>query len=97
MKTEHIVEELKKAARQLGLAVRTERGNFRGGRCTVGGEEIIVLNKRHLAETQLMILAESMRDLPLDSVFLRPAVRTALEEAWERADSLKIETADDDE
>ncbi len=84
MKTEQILEELKKAAAQLGYEVRTEKGNFRGGRCIVAGEEIIMLNKRHLPEAQLVVLADSLRDLPIDGVFLRPAVRSALEEAWQR-------------
>lgn len=44
-----------------------------------------MLNKRHLPEAQLVVLADSLRDLPIESVFLRPAVRTALEDAWERA------------
>lgn len=97
MKTERIVEELKKAASQLGYEVRTEKGNFRGGICKVGGEEIIMLNKRHLAEAQLAVLAESLRDLPVEEIFLKPAVRTALEEAWERNESLEAEGVDESE
>lgn len=94
MKTEHIVEELKAAARQLGLQVRIERGNFRGGRCKVGAEEMIVLNRRHLPEAHLVILAESLRDLPTETVFLRPAAREALEAAWQRQDQLSMEAID---
>lgn len=97
MKTEQIVEELKKAAEQLGYAVRTEKGNFRGGRCTVGDEEIIMLNKRHLAEAQLVVLAGSLKGLPIDEIFLRPAVRSALEEAWKRNETLEVEGADEEE
>lgn len=95
MKTEQILEELKKAAAQLGFEVRTEKGNFRGGRCKVGEEEIIMLNRRHLAEAQLVVLADSLRDLPVREIFLKPAVRTALEEAWQRNESLEAEGADD--
>ncbi len=91
MKTEHIVEELKQAARQLGLRVRIDNGNFRGGRCKVGDEEMIVLNKRHLPEAHLRILAESLRELPAETVFLRPAVREALEAAWRRQDERGVE------
>lgn len=94
MKTEQIIEELKKAAGQVGFEVRAEKGNFRGGRCVVGGEEIIMLNKRHLPEAQLVVLAESLRDLPMDGVFLRPAVRSALEEVWSRDESLEIDGGD---
>ena len=97
MKTEQIIEELKKASARLGIEVRMGKGNFRGGRCIVGDEEIIMLNKRHLPEANLVILAESLRDLPVDTVFLRPAVRSALEEVWQRNEALRVDTADGDE
>lgn len=97
MKTEQIVEELKQAAGRLGFNVRAEKGNFRGGRCKVGGEEIIMLNGRHLPEAQLAILADSLRGLPVDQIFMKPAVRAALEEAWQRNESLEVEGADDTE
>ena len=82
MKTPQIVDALAQAARQLGLEVRAEKGNFQGGRCTVGDERFVVLNKRHAPERHLFVLAEALRDLPVDTIFLRPAVRDALEGAW---------------
>lgn len=82
LKPEQIVQALIEAAGRLGLAVRWERGAFRGGRCTLGEQALIVLNRRHPPEIHLAILAESLRGLPLDAVFLRPAVRQALEAAW---------------
>lgn len=96
MKTQQIIDDLKKAAGQLGYEVRTEKGNFHGGRCVLDGEEIIMLNKRHLPEAQLVVLAESLRDLPIDGVFLRPAVRSALEEIWTRGESLEVDGSDDE-
>ena len=84
MKTEHVVKALEEVARQFGLDVRWEKGHFRGGRCTVNGEDLIMLNKHHPPEVHLTILAESLHDLPIDSVFLRPAVREAFEAAWQR-------------
>lgn len=97
MKTEQIVEELKEAAGKLGYRVRTEKGNFRGGRCIVGEEETIMLNKRHLPEAQLVVLAECLREAPIDEVFLRPAVRSALEKVWQRDESFEVDAADGDD
>lgn len=82
MKPEQIARELEEVARHFGVQVRTEKGRFRGGRCTVEGEEFVVLNRLHPPEVRVAILAESLRDFPLDTVFLRPAVRHALDEAW---------------
>ena len=92
MKIEHIAQELEKAVRQFGLEVRREKGNFRGGRCTVNGEEMVMLNKRLPPEMHVAVLAEVLRDLPTDTIFLRPAVREAMEEAWlRRAESADLE------
>jgi hypothetical protein len=86
VKNDAIVRDLEQAHVALGVRVRRERGAFRGGRCVVGEEEVLVLNRRHPPEAQLAILAESLRGLAVDQVFLRPAVRAALEEQWRRAD-----------
>ncbi len=63
------------AATRLGVAIRWEEGHFRGGQCTVAGESVVILNKRHPAEVQVTILTDVLRDLPLDSIYLRPALR----------------------
>lgn len=87
MKTTTILDELEDAARRLGYEVRVEKGNFRGGQCMMDGEAIIMLNKRHLPEKQLHVLADALRDAPMDTVYLKPAVREALEEAWATPDT----------
>jgi hypothetical protein len=84
MKTTAVVRELEHVARQLGLRVRFEKGSFRGGRCTLTGEDQIVLNRMHPPEAHIALLAESLREMPVDSIFVKPVVRRALEEAWAR-------------
>lgn len=86
MKLNHLIGELTEVVPQLGLMVRMETGRFRGGLCTVNGERLIVLNRRHPPERQFAVLASALRELPIDDVYLKPAVRHALEEAWQRND-----------
>lgn len=98
MKTEQIVRALEDAVRMLGLEVRWEKGNFRGGRCFVNGEELVMLNKNHPPEVHLAVLADVLHGLPADTIFLRPAVREAMESAWSRhADSLRDTLLEPDE
>ncbi len=96
MKTSQIVKELEEAARQLGVRVRREKGNFRGGYCIREDEEILMLNRSHPLEVHLAVLAGALRDLPIDTVYLRPAVRRALEEAWERQIDVEFEADEGD-
>ena len=84
MKTPHVVSALEEAARHLGLEVRWEKGNFRGGRCVLDGREIVMLNRNHPPEVHLAVLAESLHGLPVERLYLRPAVREAMETAWAR-------------
>ena len=93
MNTTKILEELEQAARQLGFVVRKEKGNFRGGICTVEGESIIMLNKRHIPDVQLVVLADTLREAPIDTIYLKPAVRDALEDAWDQLDAGEADAA----
>ena len=93
MDTTTIIEELEDVAQRLGFEVRIEKGNFRGGRCIMGEEELIMLNKRHQPETQLVVMAEALRGAPLDTIYLKPAVRQALEDTWAQIDAEAAEAS----
>lgn len=94
MKIQQIVQELEDAARQLGVQVRREKGSFRGGYCTRNEEELLMLNRNHPPEAHLAILAEALRGLAIDSVYLKPSVRRALEDSWARSARVDIGEAD---
>ena len=83
MKPPAVVSAFEDALRQLGVRVRRERGAFRGGRCTVAGRDVVVLNRLHPPDAQALVLAEALRALPHDTLYLRPAVRAALADAWD--------------
>lgn len=97
MKTPALVKALEEAHQQLGVPVRRERGKFRGGRCTVDGDDVMVINKMHPSEAQMAILAESLRSLPHDQLYIRPSVRTALEDSWAARTAAILEAPDFEE
>lgn len=96
MKTTAIVKELEEAARTLGVRVRREKGSFRGGYCIRDGEEILMLNRNHPPEVHLAVLATALKELPVESIYIRPAVRVALEETWSQRAEIELEPGDDD-
>ncbi|WP_420455044.1 hypothetical protein [Rubrivirga sp.] len=98
MKPPAVVAALEEALRQLGVRVRRERGPFRGGLCVVEGEPVLVLNRQHPAEAQVAVLAAAVREHGgADQLYLRPAVRAALEDAWAQADAGQADEAEQDE
>ncbi len=96
MKIEQIIKELETAVEQLGLRVRREKGNFRGGYCVRNDEEFLMLNRVHPPEVHLAVLADTLKTMPIDTVYLRPAVRQALEDAWARNAMVDIQAEDGD-
>jgi len=96
MKTVQIVKELEQAVEQLGLRVRREKGNFRGGFCIRNEEEFLMLNRIHPPEVHLAVLADALRTMEMDSVYLKPTVRQALEDAWARNDVVEFEAEEGD-
>jgi hypothetical protein len=84
MKPERIIHELELELTKMGIRVRREKGNFKGGWCIINDERCLMLNRRHSAEMQFSVLAEAVRSLPLDTVYLKPNVRTELERQWSR-------------
>ena len=88
MKPTTLVSALEDVLGQLGVRVRRERGTFRGGLCLVAGEPAVVVNRVHPPEAQATVLAGAIRERGgVDDLYLRPALRAALEDAWARIDA----------
>ncbi|MEM1117401.1 MAG: hypothetical protein AAGJ11_12895 [Bacteroidota bacterium] len=97
MKPPAVAAALEEALRQLGVRVRRERGAFRGGLCAVGGDRVVMLNRLHPPEAQVAVLAAALREHGgVDALYLRPAVRAALDDAWAQADAGQDDRLGDD-
>lgn len=78
------MRELDRLARAVGLAVRTERGRFRGGPCRLEDRRVVVLNRVHPPEINAALLADALASETLDGLFVPPALRRAIDEARAR-------------
>jgi hypothetical protein len=81
---EAMLEELKGAARELGVEVREEellreRGyRPRGGSCRVRERNLILLDRNLAADDRLEVLCAALAGRDLDRVFMSPALRARL-------------------
>lgn len=85
MKHEEMIQELQEVARQLGVTVRFDQGNFEGGYCILKAQHLLLLNKRLLPARKAAVLARALREIGLTNVFLKPAVRAYIEDEAARA------------
>lgn len=87
VKDKTLVRVMERIVTGQGVEVRWEKGAFQGGRCTLDGQEIIILNRRLPIETHLRVLARAVRPEALDATSLRPAIRTAMQHLIEKMSS----------
>jgi hypothetical protein len=80
---EQIIDELKQVAAQLGVSVRFEKGDFKGGFCIVKENKIIVINKFANTQRKAAILATALKELGIDDIYINPRLREIIDEMTE--------------
>ncbi len=80
MNQQQTYDEMKLVAEQIGLTVRVEMGDFDGGICTVKEKRVILINRRHPLAKRVHVMAKALNQAGLDDVFLKPALREAIED-----------------
>ena len=80
MKAEEIIEELQDVARQIGVTVRFEKGDFEGGYCVLRDQHLVLINKRLMPSRKASTLALALQNIGLETVFLKPAIRQFIED-----------------
>lgn len=77
---EALLQDLKSLANQMGVKVRFERGDFKGGYCIIKESKVIVINKLSNFQRKVLTLAAALRELGIDDVYLPPRLREVIEE-----------------
>ncbi len=64
----------------MGLKVIYEKGDFSGGYCILKEEKLIVINKKFDPKHRAITLAQSLSEVGIENLFLKPAVSDYIEE-----------------
>ena len=88
MKPVQLLEELESLSEKLGITIRYELGDFKGGFCQVKEDTYIIIPKRLPIEKQVLILSRELARFPLDNMYILPAVRELIEENRVPAESV---------
>ena len=89
MKTETLLQRLEDLIERLGYTLRKEKGNFSGDHCIVEGDKLVMVNKNKPPEMRVGTYARVLKQIGLEDVYVKPAVRDELESLWERFDNLE--------
>lgn len=79
MKTKDLLEELESIAKNSGITIRRETGNFRSGNAILKEQKLIIINKTATPEIAARVIARGLPEDVLSHSFLKPVVREFIE------------------
>ena len=88
MTEEELQLELEQTAQDMGVHIRYEKGDFDGGYCILREEKIIVVNKKLSPPKKCSVIAQALGDYGIENVYMKPIVRTYVEDEIVRAKEL---------
>ena len=80
MKVDDLIQEFHELARQLGITIRYERGDFEGGYCVLKDQKLLLINRRLLPNRKASVLATAMQEIGLENVYVKPVLREFIED-----------------
>ncbi len=95
MKKEKILSSLEDIAAKLNLKVRQEKGDFAGGYCVKDDTEFILLNKRHMIDRRINILAREVSKFDVSTLDVPKAVLEIIESERKHATADDLELAEE--
>lgn len=75
-----IVGELEELARQFGIELRYEKGDFEGGYCVLKSQKVLVVNKRLPDARKASSLAQALAEYGIETTFVKPNLRAYIED-----------------
>jgi len=88
MTEEELQLELEQTAQEMGVHIRYEKGDFEGGYCILREEKIIIVNKKLSPPKKCSVIAQALGDYGIENVYMKPIVRTYVEDELIRAKEL---------
>jgi hypothetical protein len=80
---EILLQDLKSLADQMGVKVRFERGDFKGGYCLLNESKVVVINKLANMQRKVITLSAALKELGVEEIYLPPKLREVIEEMGE--------------
>jgi len=89
MKPDQLYQELKDLAERMQIAVSEQNLRASGikvqsGLCTVRGKQMFIMDKHKSVHKKIRILAAQLAMMPLEDLYIIPAVRELLDKAAQK-------------
>jgi len=80
MRKELILQGFESLIENLSIGLRYEKGDFKGGLCKISDKRLLILNNKLTIEQKISIMAKELKNMNLEKIYIRPALREIIEE-----------------
>ncbi len=80
MEQSHILAELEEIVKSLGLTIRFEKGEFKGGDCILYDRNLVVMNKKTPVPHRISLLARVVGLYGGEELYVKPLIRQIVDE-----------------
>lgn len=84
MTQEAILAELENLIASLGLEIRYEKGDFKGGDCILYDQNLVVMNKKNTPAQKISLLSRVVGLYGGDDLYMKPVIRQVVDEEMAR-------------
>ncbi len=74
-----ILQGFESLVESLSIGLRYEKGDFAGGLCKIGNQDILIINPTLPIDMKINIMADELKRLNLEQIYIRPALREIIE------------------
>lgn len=74
-----LLAELEELSSKLGIRVRYEVTQAKGGLCTINGEQCIIIDRKAADDYRIAVIAASLKKLDLSEMYVSPKIRDLLD------------------
>lgn len=84
MNQDAILAELENLISSLGLHIRYEKGDFKGGDCILYDQNLVVMNKKNTPAQKIALLARVVGTYGGDELYMKPLIRQVIDDEMTR-------------
>jgi len=84
MDQETILAELENLISQIGLEIRYEKGDFKGGDCILYDQNLVVMNKKNTTPQKISLLSRVVGLYGGNDMYMKPLIRQVVDDEMAR-------------
>lgn len=77
--SKQLLNELEEIASKVGIKIRYEKTDARGGMCIFKGKSVIIIDRNATNDYKIKIIVDNLKKIDLTGVYISPKIRNIID------------------